>query len=74
MITVENDYEPIIYEQNYTNFDGEARAKKKHFFGRNFPKSASKRHRKFRQIEVFIEVIWESSENQFGRPNLVDLF
>ena len=59
----------------YTNFEGERGPT----FCPNFPKSAKKtlfsacvlktylRRRKFGQYRVFI-VVWETSENQFGRP------
>ena len=64
------------------SFRGECAPKKHDFFGRNFQKvlenavfdNFSKiclRRRKFRQIRIFIDEtleVWESSENQFGRP------
>ena len=64
----------------YTNFEGGVLAEKTLFFGQNFPKSAEKslflsvffskfclRRRKIWPNQGLL-VLWESSENQFGRP------
>ena len=63
----------------YTNFEGGARAEKTGFFGQNFPKKPKNvyflpvfskfclRRRKSGRNSVFL-VLWQSSENQFGRP------